>query len=122
MGKDENRHPPPSLPEDLNDNTSFSEEKDTAAHTEMASRVDSPADAPSKLGTSATNQYHGIDTTAIRVGENEMYERKVAVMNQALIDLGMGPFQWKIFAMTGFGWFVDNVSLTPFLHRARMVY
>ncbi|KAJ0346843.1 hypothetical protein KNSL1_007120 [Colletotrichum chrysophilum] len=24
-------------------------------------------------------------------------------MNQALIDIGMGPFQWKVFAMTGFG-------------------
>ncbi|KAH6886169.1 major facilitator superfamily domain-containing protein [Thelonectria olida] len=41
-------------------------------------------------------------------GADEVYEKKVAVMNQALIDIGMGPFQWKIFAMTGFGWFVDN--------------
>ncbi|KAI5458826.1 major facilitator superfamily domain-containing protein [Mariannaea sp. PMI_226] len=32
-------------------------------------------------------------------------------MNQALIDLGMGPFQWKVFAVTGFGWFVDNFWL-----------
>lgn len=53
--------------------------------------------------------YHGIDTRAITSGVDEVYERKVAIMNQALIDLGMGSFQWKIFAMTGFGWFVDNV-------------
>lgn len=51
----------------------------------------------------------GIDTKAIPPGSNPVYERKVAVMNQALIDLGMGSFQWKVFAMTGFGWFVDNV-------------
>lgn len=55
------------------------------------------------------SNYHGIDTSAILPGTNEVYERKIAIMNQALIDLGMGPFQWKIFAMTGFGWFVDNV-------------
>lgn len=53
--------------------------------------------------------YHGIDTRAIPAGTNVVYERKVAIMNQALIDMGMGAFQWKIFAMTGFGWFVDNV-------------
>ncbi|KAI9043635.1 MFS transporter [Aspergillus affinis] len=51
---------------------------------------------------------HGIDTRGIAVSTNELYERKVALMNQALIGIGMGPFQWKIFAMTGFGWFVDN--------------
>ncbi|KAM0277215.1 hypothetical protein ACHAQH_005998 [Verticillium albo-atrum] len=33
-------------------------------------------------------------------------------MNQALIDIGMGSFQWKIYSMTGFGWFVDNVTIT----------
>ena len=58
--------------------------------------------------------YCGIDTRAIPTGiGNEVYERKVAVMNQALIDLGMGSFQWKVYALTGFGWFVDNVSPIP---------
>ncbi|PLB49714.1 MFS general substrate transporter [Aspergillus steynii IBT 23096] len=41
-----------------------------------------------------------------------LYEKKVALLNQALIDIGMGPFQWKVCAMTGFGWFVDN-NLAP---------
>lgn len=59
------------------------------------------------------NVTHGIDTTALPSGADIVYERKVAIMNQALIDLGMGPFQWKIFAMTGFGWFVDNVRDQP---------
>ncbi|KAF6808513.1 membrane transporter [Colletotrichum musicola] len=52
--------------------------------------------------------HHGIDTRAIHVGTDYVYEKKVSIMNQALIDIGMGPFQWKVFAMTGFGWFVDN--------------
>ena len=66
-----------------------------------------------------TQNYHGIDTRALDTGIGDgVYDRKVAVMNQALIDLGMGSFQWKIFALTGFGWFVDNVNPTaapPFL-------
>ncbi len=66
-------------------------------------------DEPCK-GAEGDENYHGIDTRAIHFGSNEAYERKVAIMNQALIDLGMGSFQWKVFAMTGFGWFVDNVS------------
>ena len=62
-----------------------------------------------KMEVTSDTNYHGIDTRALPTGSNEVYERKVAVMNQALIDMGMGSFQWKIFAMTGFGWFVDNV-------------
>lgn len=55
--------------------------------------------------------YHGIDTTTIAQGADEVYERKVAIMNEAFIDLGMGSFQWKIFALTGLGWFIDNVRI-----------
>ena len=55
--------------------------------------------------------YHGIDTATIAQGADEVYEKKVAIMNEALIDLGMGSFQWKIFALTGLGWFIDNVRI-----------
>lgn len=53
--------------------------------------------------------YHGIDTTQVQPGADAAYEAKITILNEALIDIGMGPFQWKIFATTGFGWFVDNV-------------
>lgn len=71
----------------------------------------SNAEDPQVAGKSEPydGDYHGIDTRALPVGADLVYERKVAVMNRALIDIGMGPFQWKVFAMTGFGWFVDNV-------------
>jgi hypothetical protein len=62
-------------------------------------------------GLSGHSNYHGIDTQAVHLGADEVYEKKVALMNEAIIDLGMGSFQWKVFAMTGFGWFVDNVRL-----------
>ena len=72
------------------------------------------SEPPEKPTTTGHENYHGIDTRALPSGADEVYERKVSIMNEALIDLGMGSFQWKIFAMTGFGWFVDNVSLMPF--------
>ncbi|KAL4788942.1 major facilitator superfamily domain-containing protein [Aspergillus venezuelensis] len=52
--------------------------------------------------------YHGIDTRALSAGVDEVYERKVAILNEALIEPGMGSFQWKIYALTGLGWFIDN--------------
>ncbi|KAL2783585.1 major facilitator superfamily domain-containing protein [Aspergillus keveii] len=52
--------------------------------------------------------YHGIDTRGIVHGVDEVYEREVSILNAALIDLGMRPFQWRIFALTGLGWFIDN--------------
>lgn len=58
-------------------------------------------------------EYHGIDTTAVMPGADAAYDAKVAIMNEALIDIGMNSFQWKIFATTGFGWFVDNVGSLP---------
>lgn len=62
--------------------------------------------------------YHGIDTTTIAQGADEVYEKKVAIMNEALIDLGMGSFQWKVFALTGLGWFIDNVGIVSSVPRA----
>lgn len=82
----------------------------TAAVMPTTEKTRSLSESKGKTELMESN-YHGIDTTAIPPGTDAVYERKIAIMNQALIDLGMGPFQWKIFAMTGFGWFVDNVSL-----------
>ncbi|KIW80201.1 hypothetical protein Z517_06816 [Fonsecaea pedrosoi CBS 271.37] len=61
--------------------------------------------------TTGHRDYHGIDTTHVQPGADAAYEAKIALVNEALIDIGMGPFQWKLFILTGFGWFVDNVWL-----------
>lgn len=55
-------------------------------------------------------EYKGINTSDVMPGTNDAYEKKVSIMNEALIDLGMKSYQWKVFLTTGFGWFVDNVS------------
>lgn len=64
--------------------------------------------------------YHGIDTRALPMGADSVYDKKIAVLNEALIDLGMGPFQWKVFAMTGFGWFADNVRQQKVVKRTQL--
>lgn len=74
----------------------------------MPSDTGKPSTDSVEQGRVGVTHYGGIDTTAIPMGSNVVYERKVSTMNKALIDIGMGSFQWKIYAMTGFGWFVDN--------------
>lgn len=77
---------------------------------EFASKdADTVSDLDAKCPITGHLDYHGINTTEIQPGADATYERKIALMNEALIDLGMGPYQWKIFACTRFGWFVDNV-------------
>lgn len=56
---------------------------------------------------------HEINTADVLPGSDIAYERKISILNEALIGLGMNSFQWKIFFMTGFGWFVDNASSPP---------
>lgn len=65
-------------------------------------------------------EYQGIDTELVQPGADEVYEKKIGIMNEALIDLGMRRFQWKVYATTGFGWFVDNVRL-PMVTRESII-
>jgi hypothetical protein len=36
--------------------------------------------------------------------------KKMALVNQAIDDIGMTTFQWKLFFLNGFGYAVDSVS------------
>lgn len=36
--------------------------------------------------------------------------KKMALINQAIDDIGMTSFQWKLFFLNGFGYAVDSVS------------
>ncbi|KAK5020454.1 hypothetical protein LTS07_011537 [Exophiala sideris] len=53
--------------------------------------------------TTGHREYHGIDTTHVQPGADAAYDAKIALINEALIDIGMGPFQWKLFMLTGYG-------------------
>lgn len=54
---------------------------------------------------------HQYDTTDVQPGTDAVYAAKVALMNEAILDIGMGRYQWMTVVLTGFGWFVDNVCL-----------
>lgn len=41
--------------------------------------------------------------------------KKMALVNAAIDDIGMTPFQWKLFFLNGFGYAVDSVSVPPSL-------
>ena len=45
----------------------------------------------------------------VQPGTDATYERKVAVINQAILDIGMGRYQWLVFILASFGWFSDVV-------------
>lgn len=33
---------------------------------------------------------------------------KAKVINRAISDIGMGRYQWELFALCGFGWLADK--------------
>ena len=51
-----------------------------------------------------------IDITTVQPGTDKVYEAKVSLLNHAILDLGMGKYQWIMALLTGFGWYTDNVS------------
>lgn len=38
-----------------------------------------------------------------------VYEAKARLLNQAILDIGMGRYQWQLFVVIGFGWASDNL-------------
>ncbi|ODM18872.1 hypothetical protein SI65_05489 [Aspergillus cristatus] len=44
-------------------------------------------------------------------GHNSTYDRKAKVINRAISDIGMGRYQWELFALCGCGWLADNLWL-----------
>ena len=40
--------------------------------------------------------------------------QKMALINEAIEEIGMTPFQWKLFFLNGFGYAVDSVSSNPY--------
>lgn len=51
-----------------------------------------------------------IDTTKF----DDVLARKMALVNAAIDEIGMTPFQWKLFFLNGFGYAVDSVGLLSF--------
>ncbi|OJK03086.1 hypothetical protein ASPACDRAFT_76158 [Aspergillus aculeatus ATCC 16872] len=52
-----------------------------------------------------------IEADLVATGQDSVYDRKAKVINRAIQDIGMGRYQWELFAMCGFGWLADNLWL-----------
>lgn len=52
-----------------------------------------------------------IENDVAASGHDSAYDRKSKVINKAIQDIGMGPYQWKLFCLCGFGWLADNMWL-----------
>ncbi|KAL3472214.1 major facilitator superfamily domain-containing protein [Aspergillus californicus] len=52
-----------------------------------------------------------IENDLVASGQDSAYDRKSKVINRAVQDIGMGRYQWELFALCGFGWLADNLWL-----------
>ncbi|KAF6226411.1 hypothetical protein HO133_009277 [Letharia lupina] len=52
-----------------------------------------------------------VDLDIAASGHDTAYDRKSKVINKAIMDIGMGPYQWQLFVLCGFGWLADNLVL-----------
>lgn len=74
---------------------------------------------PSKISAVPDKQHKtlfglAIETPNIHPGSDAVFAAKAQLLNQALLDMGMGLYQWMLFLMTGVGWFLDSVSSHAF--------
>ncbi|PLB34314.1 putative sugar transporter [Aspergillus candidus] len=76
--------------------------------------------APSEKGEGSVRNYNQMTIEALRAevegdvvasGHDSTYDRKAKVINRAIQDIGMGRYQWELFALCGFGWLADNLWL-----------
>ncbi|KAJ5511219.1 hypothetical protein N7453_003322 [Penicillium expansum] len=56
-----------------------------------------------------------METPKIHPGSDAVFAAKAQLLNQALLDMGMGLYQWMLFLMTGVGWFLDSFWIMSFL-------
>ena len=54
---------------------------------------------------------HGIPTVGVDGvdGVDPIFEAKSRAINDAIQHMGWGRYQTKLFLLSGFGWFVDNM-------------
>ncbi|KAJ5887234.1 hypothetical protein N7504_011281 [Penicillium tannophilum] len=74
---------------------------------------------PSKYGVRSEKEHKNlfgvkIDTPETHAGTDAVFAAKAQLLNQALLDVGMGKYQWLLFLMTGVGWFLDSFWVMSF--------
>ncbi|KAJ5461090.1 uncharacterized protein N7458_002642 [Penicillium daleae] len=56
-----------------------------------------------------------VATPNSHAGTDAAFAAKIQLLNQALLDIGMGKYQWLIFLMTGMGWFLVSFWIMSFI-------
>ncbi|OJJ34407.1 hypothetical protein ASPWEDRAFT_42416 [Aspergillus wentii DTO 134E9] len=59
--------------------------------------------------TSPTEEEPSSSFPLLQDGIDLSYTAKAEVLNRAIQDIGMGRYQWQLFAVIGFGWASDNL-------------
>jgi hypothetical protein len=70
---------------------------------------DSSSSKSAEVNTSIDLDNELIDTSKV----DDVLTRKMALVNAAIDEIGMTPFQWKLFFLNGFGYAVDSVCASP---------
>lgn len=83
------------------------------------SGTDIPHDGLKRIEEHDAREYGNISTSSLIDPRKELYDstgidpvlaRKMTLVNDAIDEIGMTPFQWKLFFLNGFGYAVDSVS------------
>ncbi|OJD35422.1 sugar transporter [Diplodia corticola] len=82
-----------------------------AAHDEASKEKDSTGSSEWSGGLTLDSLRAEVDADLAAGGVNTAYDRKSKVINKAIQDIGMGRYQWQLFALCGFGWTADNLWL-----------
>ncbi|KAH0489577.1 hypothetical protein TgHK011_010000 [Trichoderma gracile] len=67
------------------------------------------APAPDPVETNSISASSSDDDVIPKGALDPVYEAKARVLNRAIQDIGMGWYQWQLFAVVGFGWASDNL-------------
>lgn len=66
-----------------------------------------------RLLASGLSENHTSKSTIIRdcgiESTDTTYQRQAKIINKAITEIGLGKYQWQLFALCGLGWFADNL-------------
>lgn len=68
-----------------------------------------PAETRNEENTSPPALTQHVEGTLPEGSVDPVYEAKARLLNQAILDIGMGRYQWQLFIVIGFGWACDNL-------------
>ncbi|KAE8345789.1 hypothetical protein BDV24DRAFT_124717 [Aspergillus arachidicola] len=94
-------------------------EKDSGHDEKHDARSDKAPSEENGVATSLPDNAHltleslraEVETDIAASGHDSAYDRKAKVINRAIQDIGMGRYQWELFALCGCGWLADNLWL-----------